>query len=113
MTVTSLVLVQGKRIENAATAQYTSTNAKTVIDSGIVTNTTASTVTLTLWLVPSGGAAADANKIADALSIAAGATYLCPELAGKRLDSGDALWAQASAATSLSFRLDGRLVTSA
>lgn len=113
MTVTSKVLVQGKRVENAATLQYTSSNCKTIIDSGIVTNTTAGAVTLNLWLVAVGDTQADATLIADAVSIAANATYLCPELAGKRLDEGDMVWAEASAATSLSFRLDGRQITTA
>jgi len=113
MTVTSVVLVQGKRIEDTTTAQYTSTNCKTVIDSGLVINTTAGPITLSLWLVAEGGTPTDSNLVADEVSIAGGATYLCPELAGKRMDAGDSLHAEASAATSLSFRLDGRQITTA
>lgn len=111
MTVTSKVLVQGKRVENAPTAQYTATNLRAIVDGALCTNTTAGAVLLDLWLVPSGGATGDDNKIADSVSIAAHGTYLCPELAGRRLDPGDAVWAQASAVDSLSFRMDGRQVT--
>lgn len=112
MTVTSKVLVQGKRIENSQTTQYTSTNCKTIVDGALITNTTAGAETVAMWLVPSGGAAADANLVADDVSVPAGGTYLCPELAGRRLDAGDFLVMQASASNSLSLRVDGRQVTS-
>lgn len=111
MTVTSKVHVQGKRVETGPTAQLTATNAKLILDGPTVTNTTATPATLTAWLVPSGGAADDTNKVIDEVSIGAHDTYLCPELAGRRLDSGDALWAQASDANALSLRVDGRIVT--
>lgn len=113
MTVTSKVLVQGKRVENTPTQQYVSANCQTIIDSGIVTNTSGAPVTLNLWLVAVGNTQADETLIAKAVSIAAGATYPCPELAGKRLDAGDMVWAEASAVTSLSFRMDGRQITAA
>ncbi len=111
MTITSKVLVQGKRVEAAPTAQYTSTNAKAIADAATCANTTDAAALLSLWLVPNGGAPGDENLIADAVSIGAHETYLCPELAGRRFDAGDSLWAEASAADALSLRVDGRIVT--
>lgn len=112
MTVTSKVLVQGKRVENAQTTQYTSTNCKTIIDTATIVNTTAAPVTLSVNVVESGGAAGAANLVIDGASIAAHGTYLCPELAGKRLDASDFVSMIAGAANSLTLRMEGRQVTS-
>lgn len=111
MTVTSKCLVQGKRIENAPTAQYTSTNIKTILDGALVTNTTGAAATLSAYIVPSGGAIGAENLVIDNKSIEAHDTYLCPELAGRRLDAGDAVHMVASDVATLSLRMDGRTVS--
>lgn len=111
MTVTSKCLVQGKRVEDSTTIQYTSTSVKTILDGVVVSNPEATPATLTAWLVPSGGTATNANQFVNAKPIAAGDTYLCPELVGRRMDAGDTLHMKASIATTLSVRVDGRVVT--
>ena len=112
MTVTSRCLVQGKRIENSQTIQYTSTGLKTIIDGVTIVNTTAAAVLLSINVVANGGAEGPANLVADALSIAEHSTYLCPELAGRRLDAGDFVSMVADTASALSLRMDGRVITS-
>lgn len=113
MTVTSKVLVQAKQVENTPTTQYTSVGCKTIIDKPLVTNTSGGVVSFSANLVPSGGSPDATNQVAKDVSLAAGATYLFPEIAGARMDAGDFLSMSASAATSLTFRMDGRQVTAA
>lgn len=111
MTVTSKVLVQSQRVEDAATSKYTSTNCKSIVDAASFTNTTAGAVTVSVWLVPSGGAIGDATLIVKAHSLAAAETWIPPALIGRRLDDGDSIAWQASAAASITGRIDGRQVT--
>lgn len=113
MTITSKVLVQGKYIENTQATQYTSSGCKSIIDKPTVTNVSTSPVTFSANLVPKGGAPGATNLVIDEASLAPGATYLCPELAGAKLDEGDTLSMVASAASALSLRVDGRQVTTA
>lgn len=111
MTVTSKVLLQGKLIEATQVSQYPSTNVKSIVDGAIASNISSAAVLLSVWLVPSQGAPSDANKIIDAVPIGAHSAYLCPELAGRRLDAGDAIYTQADTGGAISLRLDGRVVT--
>ena len=113
MTVTSKLLVSGRYIENTVAVQYTSTGCKSILDKPTVLNVSVSPITVSFHLVPAGGVPDLTNKVAADVSLAAGATYLCPEIAGARLDVGDALWAVASAASAASLRVDGRQLTTA
>jgi len=111
MAVTVKVLIPAKQAENAQTTQYTAVNAKAIIDKFTVTNTTAGNLTFSCNLVTSGGSADASNLIIDATSIAADATYTCPELVGQVLESGGFISTIASAATSLTIRASGREIT--
>ena len=112
MTVVAKTLVEGVVAAAANTTQYTApANTRTLIDKMTATNTTAGAVTLTVNLVPSGGAAAAANTVMSAQSIAAGATYTCPEVAGHTLNPGGFLSTNAGAAGSISVRVSGREVS--
>ena len=112
MAVTVKVLIPAKQAENAQTTQYTAVNAKAIIDKFTVTNTSAGNVTFSCNLVTFGGSAGASNLIIDATSIAADATYTCPELVGQVLESGGFITTIASAATSLTIRASGREITS-
>lgn len=112
MAVTPYVLVSPKQAENTNTVQYTSTNVKTIIDSFTATNTSATAVTLTVYLVPSAGTAGASNTIISAQSIAAGECWRGFGLIGKQLNSGDTLNTLCSAATSLTIACNGRQITS-
>lgn len=108
MTTTPKVLIPPKLAETAETTQYTSDNCKTAIDKFTAVNTGGANATLTVHLVPSGGAAAVSNAIAK--TIAPGVTWAFPELVGHLLESGDVISTIASANT-ISIRASGRQFT--
>lgn len=112
MTVVVTALAEAVVLANAATTQYTApANTRTIIDKATITNTTAGALTATVYLVASGGAAGVANTVMSAQSIAAGATYFCPEVIGHILKPGDFISTLASAAAGLTFRASGREVS--
>ena len=111
MAVTPTVLISAKQAENSQTTQYTSTNAKTIIDKFTVTNTTGTAATIGVNLVPEGGSASDSNLVLDAKSVPANGTYTCPELVGQILEAGGFISTIAGTATALTIRASGRVVT--
>ena len=111
MAVKVTCIIPSKQLEDTQTNQYIATNSKTMIDKVTVTNTTAAAVTFSCNLVPEGGSVADANAVIKTKSVAAGDTYVCPELVGHVLEPGDAISMIASAADSLTIRASGREVT--
>lgn len=112
MTVVAKCLVEGTQIPAANTNLYTApANTRTIVDKATATNTTAGAVTITFNLVASGGSASATNTVISAQSVAAGATYLCPEVAGHVLNPGDFISAIAGTATSISVRVSGREVS--
>lgn len=111
MTITVRNIIPRKQAENVQTGQYTAVNCKTVIDKFTVTNTTGAPVTFAVNLVPNAGAAAAANLVISAKSIAANETYNCPELVGQCLESGGFISTLAGAATSLTISATGREIT--
>lgn len=101
-------------VPNAAAALYTSpASVTTVITRAFANNVTAGAVDLTLWIVRSGGARADANLIHGAaaagspISAGPGGLLLLNELAGLVLAPGDAVHGLASAAASINFVASG------
>lgn len=111
MAVKVTCIIPSKQIEAVQTNQYIATNSKTMIDKVTVTNTTSAAVTFSCNLVPAGGSVADASAIIKTKSVAAGETYVCPELVGHVLEPGDAISMIASTADSLTIRASGREVT--
>lgn len=94
MSTTPTVLVAGVAITGSAATYYTApTGNRVTIKSASVTNTTAGVVALTLYRVPSGGAAGATNTVVSARSIAVNETYNCPELVNKVLHAGDTIQA--------------------
>lgn len=67
--------------------------AKRIIKAAVITNTTAAPVAATVYLVPSGGAAAVSNALISARPIAPGESYLCPELVNQGQSAGGFLQA--------------------
>ncbi|NBW08267.1 MAG: hypothetical protein EBR82_09590 [Caulobacteraceae bacterium] len=114
MSSTATVLLQSTFVATGAAALlYTSPAAGkgTWVDNATALNDNAGPQTLTLHHVPAAGAAAAVNQLTKAKSIATGATDLLPELRGKFLKPGDAIWGVASAATAISLNLSGRELT--
>jgi hypothetical protein len=110
MTVTVQALIS-KQLEAVQTTQYTSTNARTIIDKFTITNTDTVNRTVSINLVTSGGVAGAANLIVDTKTIVPDETYLCPELIGQVLNPGDFISTIASSAAVLTARCSGRIVT--
>lgn len=112
MTVIARTLLEAKQAEGVQTTQYTApASTRTIIDKMTATNTTAGAVTLSVNLVASGGAAAAGNLIVSAQSIAAGTSYLLPEVVGHILNPGDFVSTLAGAAASITIRISGREVS--
>lgn len=94
MTVTARRLVPGSQLTAAALPYYTApAGTRAVLKSVDLCNTTAGAVAVTVHLVPSGGAASAANTLINALSLAANATYTCPELVNQVIEAGGSLQA--------------------
>jgi hypothetical protein len=86
--------------------------ARATIDSIRVTNTTVGAVTVTAHLRPGGAAPTAANALAQALSIAAGASIdllTAAELDGLGMKAGDILSALAGAGASLTAQVEGKV----
>ena len=88
-------LVSGSVLTGSAATYYTvptNTNAvippKAVIRRMTLCNTTAGAVSCTVYLIPSGGAAAAANTIVSARSVAIGETWNATEAEGHVLEAG-------------------------
>ena len=111
MAVTLKLLVPRKHAENAQTVQYTvPAGTKAVIDKFTATNTSAAVASLSVNLVPSGGAAGADNLVLKARAISPGETYTCPEMVGQVLEAGATVSTLASAAAALTISVSGREV---
>ncbi len=108
MSLIALPLIQAVQLPNAVAIQYTCPASMQIIVRHVVfTNTTAGAITVTGYIVPSGGSVTDAAKILDAFSIAGHTAYTSPEFAGVVLKTGDTIQCFASAATSISMNANG------
>lgn len=110
MSLTAITLVQNLQLPASIATQYTApANSKVIIRHAIFTNTTGGAITVTAELVPNAGTAGAPATVMSAQSIAAGGTYVSPELAGIVMNAGDTLQCFASAATSISMNASGIL----
>ena len=110
MTVTALCIIESKDAANGIATQYTASannNVRTIIDKFTSTNYTAGALTLTVYLVPFGSAAANSNLV-KIKTLAPGECYVWPEVVGHTLNPGDFIATNASAATSINIRSSGR-----
>jgi hypothetical protein len=111
MAVELLTIVPRKFAEDVQSTQYTSDNAKTVIDKFTVTNTSLNNLDFSAHLVASGDTADTDNLVLAARTIAAGETYTCPELVGQSLEAGGFISTLAQTASALVLSASGRVVT--
>lgn len=112
MAVTPRAIISSLQTPIAETTTYISPTAGkgTIIDKFTGTNTSAGAVTITVKLVPFGGAVGVGNTITSAQSIAAGAAYTFPELVGHVLNPGDFISILTSA-LAITVRASGREIT--
>lgn len=87
MSVTPYIF-DGGALTAAAVTQGTVVPPLTtrVIKAASAINTTAAPIALSVYLVPSGGAAAVTNMLISARSIAPGESYQCPELVNQGMN---------------------------
>lgn len=82
-----------------------------IVDKFTATNTDASARTLSINIVPKGGAVGSSNQITKNVSIAAGATYIATEMQNQILNTGDFISVVASVASVVVCRTSGREIT--
>lgn len=82
----------------SATTYYTAVN-QTIIQSMDLVNTSGAAVSCTVYRVARGDTAAARNTTISALSVAAGSTYLCPEMVNMVLEPGDFIQALGNGVT--------------
>lgn len=112
MTTRVKRLVQGTLVTTSDVTLYTSAaNTQTVIKAMNVVNTSGGAVTFTLNLVANGGSASSANTVISAYSIAAGASYQCPEAINQVLETGDFISVKAGSGSALQFTASGVTVS--
>lgn len=109
MTTQRKPLVESRDAPTAITTVY-SASVPAIIDKFTGTNTTATAATLSVHLCKSGETAGATNRVAQAVSIAPGATYGFPEVAEHVLSVGGFLAVIASAA-GITIRASGRETT--
>ena len=110
MTITAKQMVAPQQLTNADALYYTApTNTTGVIKRATFTNTSAGAVTITANIVPAAGSSSASNRVIDpqATTLAAGQTYVAPELNGKTLPAGTMLRMLASVTGVITAAVDG------
>lgn len=94
-------IVAAQLTTSAATYYTAPTGTTSTIGNLSLTNTSGSVVKVTLYRVPSGGAAGVTNEFMAAFSLSPGQTYVPPAAIGLQLESGMTLQALADTATAV------------
>lgn len=111
MTVTPKVIIASQQLAVAETTQYTCPAAtRMLLDKFTGTNTTGALQTITVKIVPSGGAVGAGNVITSVKGIQPNETYNFPELVGQVLQPGDFI-STLTSALAITGRCSGREVT--
>lgn len=96
-------------VDNASPeALYTVAEGQTVMVQRVTfVNVSASSATISVWIVPSGSSADDTTLLVDAVSIPAGKSWNCQYLERHNLNASDAVYAQASSANTITAHVSG------
>lgn len=112
MAVTAKPLFEALQAAAAETSQYTTPGGtRTIIDKFTGTNTTAAVATITVKLIPQGGAAGAGTTIVSSKTLQPGETYTFPELVGHVLAAGGIISTLAGTAAAITIRASGREVS--
>lgn len=111
MTTTPAVLAAQQFVPAVATKAHTAAGVGSWIDHALFANVGASTASITVHLVPAGGAVGDDTKAVPPVNIAPGATTTLTDLVGRFLAAGESVWWTASPADSINGAITGRAVT--
>lgn len=91
----------------AATYYTTPANSATTVSACSVTNTSATARTVTVYLVPTGGAAGPENAVCSARTVAPGETFNVPGAIAQTIPAGATLQAMSDAGGALSLVASG------
>ena len=106
-TVNQALLVPAAQLAGSDTVVYTApVNTTVKIGRAVFVNTTGGALTITAAITTAVAIAAG-NTLISARTIAAGESYVSPELAGQVIPAGSTLRAFASAATSVTLAVSG------
>lgn len=112
MSVQAKCFAQAQYAGTSAASIYACPSPKTaIVDKMTATNISGSTRTFSVHVVASGGSASNDNLITSALSLAAGESADVPEMKNQILNTGDAIYVLASAASAVVTRVSGREIT--
>ena len=106
MTVTSKELIPSKFVESSQTVQYSATEVTTVIDKFTAVNSGVSTANVSINIVPTGESVGSSNIVTLTRTLIVGEIYTFPEIVGHILESGSAISAIASLASTISIRAE-------
>lgn len=111
MTV-AISLLGSSQLGSAATTVYAaSAGSAARIDKATFCNTTGAAATLTVYIVPPGGAPGAGTTIVSAVNVGANSTYVSPELPGHVLGPGYSLQALSSVANAITALVSGTVVS--
>lgn len=113
MSYTPKALVPQQWVDSTSTLKYTSpaSGKGTYIDKATFTNMAATTLTLTVNLVPAGEIVGSKHTVISGQSISTNQTVSLSDLAGRYMAPGDMLYWTTTAATSINGAILGREVT--
>ena len=105
-------MVDGVSLTNAAVTYYTvGAGTRAVIKKATFVNDDTSSLTVTINLVPSGGTAGYANRLAKTKTLAAGETWICYAIENHSLEAGGFISMLASTTAKVGCRISGYEVT--
>jgi hypothetical protein len=109
MSVTAKCLAEGQFAGIAAGIIYsTPASTRTIIDKFTACNSSGSTATLSVYIVPSGQTAGISNTVISNFSLASGQTYVSSEMMNQILASGDTIQVVSGSVSAISVRASGR-----
>lgn len=106
-TVTPRVLASSQLASGESTAYTVPTSKAAKIAKFVLTNTSASTVTVSASVVPSGGTVDGTHRVVSAYPLAAGDTIVVTEVDGVWLGQGDFLSVNVSAGAAVDILVSG------
>jgi len=110
--ITPKAMVDGVNLTDSAVTYYTvDTGARAIIKKATFVNDHTVAVTVTVNIVPSGGAVGYANRVVKDKALAAGETWICYDLENHEIEQGGFISMLASVTAKIGCRISGYEVT--
>lgn len=110
MAVTPTALVNPKFASTTMAAEYTAATGVVILDRFTATNNSAGVVALTVHVVPPSCSVGSDNLVINAIVVAPSETRAIIGLMGHVLQTGAALWCEATAGNALVLYASGRVI---